>query len=176
MRRAFFFDRDGVVNRDPYPEPYILSWDQWIWNAGIFEFLREIKLAGYLTVLVTSQKGVGKGLMSEADLEEIHARMQGELREQGFPFDAIYAYTGLPTSELRPKPDPQMVLKSVQDLGIDLSQSVLIGDADRDIAMADAAGIPHTIRFKGLKPVGHPAGMTLSELDPTLIARFLSPA
>lgn len=153
-RRGFFFDRDGVVNRDPHPEPYVLSWDQWNWTPGIFELLRAVKDAGFVTILVTSQKGVGKGLMSQTDLDGIHDRMQAELRAEGLEFDAIYAYTGLPECPNQPKPDPQMILAAAEAYDLDLAQSWLIGDADRDLEMAQRAGISRTIRVRGLKPIG----------------------
>ena len=148
-RPAFFFDRDGVVNIDPDPEPYVLTWGQWRWNPGLFELLREVKARGFVTVLVTSQRCVGKGLLRLEDLEGMHRTMQDELGD--LAFDDIRVYTGLPGDPIPPKPEPGMVFASVAELGIDLSRSWLIGDADRDIAMAHAAGIAKTIRVAGLK-------------------------
>jgi D-glycero-D-manno-heptose 1,7-bisphosphate phosphatase len=163
--QGFFFDRDGVVNRDPHPEKYVLSWDQWEWMPGIFDLIRSVKDAGFITILVTSQKGVGKGLMSEGDLGEIHERMQTELRERGdLEFAAIYAYTGLPGCPIRPKPEPQMVLAAADDFCLDLANSYLIGDADRDIEMAQSAGVGRTIRVQGLKPIAIPADETVENL------------
>ncbi|MBU6300154.1 MAG: HAD-IIIA family hydrolase [Verrucomicrobia bacterium] len=149
---AFFFDRDGVVNIDPDPQPYVLSWEQWVWAPGLFALLGEIKRRGFTTVLVTSQRCVGKGLLGEAALAGLHGRMQEVLGD--LAFDAIYVHTGLPGDPVPPKPDPGMVWAAVRDLGLDLSRSWLIGDADRDMAMAQAAGVAHTIRVNGFKPVG----------------------
>ncbi len=161
---AFFFDRDGVVNRDPHPEPYVLTWDQWEWTEGIVDLLRSAKNAGLVLVLVTSQKGVGKGLMGEADLDAIHDRMQAFLRDEGVEFAAIYAFTGLPTCPNQPKPDPQMLKHAAAEWDLDLSRSWLIGDADRDIEMAWRAGVGRTIRVKGIKPVGVPADFDVATL------------
>lgn len=165
-RRAFFFDRDGVVNRDPHPEKYVLSWDQWEWMPGIFELLRKVKAAGFVTILVTSQKGVGKGLMSEADLDAIHERMQAELRERGnLEFEAVYAFTGLTDCPNQPKPDPQMLLAAAESLDLDLAESWLIGDADRDIAMGKSAGVGRTIRVRGLKSIEVEADQIVEDLS-----------
>jgi len=162
-RPGFFFDRDGVVNIDPDPEPYVLSWDEWRWSPGIFELLREVKARGFLTILVTSQRCVGKGLLRRDELAVIHRTMQAELGE--LAFDDIRVYTGLPEDPVPPKPEPGMVLAAAQDHGIDLSRSWLIGDADRDISMAHAAGVAKTIRVEGLKAEVVPADYRVRQLS-----------
>jgi D-glycero-D-manno-heptose 1,7-bisphosphate phosphatase len=161
-RPAFFFDRDGVVNVDPDPQPYVLSWDQWDWTPGIFELLREVKARGFVTVLVTSQRCVGKELIARTDLDAIHANMQRDLGD--LAFDAIRVYTGVPNDPVLPKPEPQMVLSAAAELDLDLGRSWLIGDADRDIAMADAAGVSHTVRVIGLKQATVTADYEVREL------------
>lgn len=163
MRKGFFLDRDGVVNRDPHPEPYVLNWDAWEWMPGICALLSEIKRLGYLTILVTSQKGVGKGLMSLSALDNIHARMQCELG--GLRFDAIHAYTGLPDCPWEPKPSPQMVRAAVTRYGISLENSWLLGDADRDILMGRSAGVGTLVRLEGLKPVGESGDYLVKNLE-----------
>ena len=175
LRPAVFFDRDGVVNRSPGDAYYITSWEQFEFSRGIFEALSIVKEKGYLAILVTSQKGVGKGLMSQATLDDIHQRMQASLREAtGLEFDGIYAYTG-PECQHRPKPDPEMVFSAREELGIDLSRSWMIGDADRDIEMGISAGVKGTIRVVSEKAIGVEADQTLpstSEL-PSVLRRIL---
>jgi len=174
-RPAFFFDRDGVVNIDPDPEPYVLSWGQWRWNPGIVELLQEVKARGFVTVLVTSQRCVGKGLLRLEDLQGMHGTMQAELGE--LAFDDIRVYTGIPGDPIPPKPEPGMVFAAVAELGIDLSHSWLIGDADRDIAMAHAAGVAKTIRVAGLKAEGVVADFRVQHLREVhkLLADALGP-
>lgn len=166
MTKAFFLDRDGVVNQDPHPDPYILSWASWRWMPGIFPLLEEIKRQGYLTILVTSQKGVGKGLMSPADLEDIHSRLQEALG--GLRFDAIHAYTGLPDCPWEPKPSPQMVRAAAERFHIDLPGSWLVGDADRDIQMGRAAGVGTVVRLAGVSPVTEAGDFRVSDLAEVL--------
>ncbi len=154
-RPAVFFDRDGVVNVSP-GAGYVLRWEDFRFSPGIFTALRLCKERGYATVLVTSQQGVGKGLMSQAELDRIHAEMQRALAAEGAAFDAIHACTCLaddPACACR-KPSPEMIHRAAADLGLDLARSLLVGDYDRDIQMAANAGIPVTIRV--LTP-GHPA-------------------
>lgn len=163
-RPAVFFDRDGVVNQSPGPG-YVLSWDQFVISEGLLELLHSVKSKGWLAIVVTSQKGVGKGLMSQETLDEIHQNLQRILTEEvGAPFDAIYAYTGDPHCPHQPKPDPEMILTAASEFDIDLDRSWMIGDADRDIAMAVAAGVNQTIRVRGENPIGVEAMFTVADL------------
>ena len=153
MRPAFFFDRDGVVNRSP-GEGYVLRREDFHLNTGIPEVLAFLRTRGFALMLVTSQQGVGKGLMTQAALDEIHAFMQMELGGHA-AFDAIYSCTCLaddPQCTCR-KPSPEMILHAAEDHDLDLARSWLVGDHDRDIQMAMNAGVPHTVRIRGDKPL-----------------------
>lgn len=164
-RPALFFDRDGVVNQSP-GRGYVLQWEAFAFSPGLFELLRAVKENHWWAILVTSQKGVGKGLMSAADLETIHSRMQETLRsEVGFTFDAIYAYTGEADCTHQPKPDPEMILSAAERFEIDLNRSWMIGDADRDIEMGQGAGLAGTIRVRGDKPIGVKATTSVDTLE-----------
>lgn len=145
-KRCVFFDRDGVVNISP-GDGYVLSWGQFEFTPGIQDVLQNARAQNWQTVLITSQRGVGKGLMTAADLNHIHTEMQQVLERTGAAFDAIYAYTETVDCPHLPKPDPEMLLTASEDLGIDLAQSWMIGDSDRDIVMGRAAGLKGCIRF-----------------------------
>lgn len=161
LERCVFFDRDGVVNLSP-GKGYVLSWEQFAFTPGIEKVLRGVREKGWRTVLVTSQRGVGKGLMSQAELERIHSKMQDHLSRGKASFDAIYAYTETPDCPHLAKPDPEMLLTAAKDLGIDLGQSWIIGDSDRDIVMGKAAGLKGGIRFLSDKEPGVDADFTVS--------------
>jgi len=167
-RPTWFFDRDGVVNCCPGPGKYLLSWDAWKWSPGIIELLQAVKSKGYATVLVTSQRGVGKGLMTLETLQEIHGNMQARLQELDIAFDDIYAYTALPECPNQPKPEPQMLQAAAESLDLDLSKSWMIGDADRDIEMAHRAGVPNTVRVRGDKPITVESNYLVDTLDEVL--------
>ena len=166
MRPAFFFDRDGVVNVSP-GEGYVLHKEDFHLSEGITEALAWLKSYGYALIVVTSQQGVGKGLMTQADLDAIHAQMQQDLARHDAAFDAIYSCTCLasdPRCTCR-KPSPQMILDAAREHDLDLAHSWLIGDHDRDIQMAHHAGVPHTIRIRGEKAIGVPADHTLDSVS-----------
>lgn len=160
-RCCVFFDRDGVVNRSP-GEGYVLSPEAFELNEGIVEALRFLRGRGALAIVVTSQKGVGKGLMTRETLDRIHARMAGLLAAEGVEFDAVYVHTddGGP-EDYPPKPDPGMIFAAAERFSIDLRRSWMIGDADRDIAMGQAASLAGTLRIRGEKPVGVEASYSL---------------
>jgi D-glycero-D-manno-heptose 1,7-bisphosphate phosphatase len=167
-RPAVFFDRDGVVNLSP-GSSYVTSVEDFHLMPGIIEVLAWCKAQGYYTVLVTSQQGVGKGLMSRADLDEIHAFLQTQLAAQGASFDLIRSCTHLDGTCTCRKPSPQMILDAASFLSIDIPNSVMIGDHDRDILMGRNAGVGHTIRLAGEKEVKEP-GDTLVHSIPELHA------
>ncbi|MBE2284674.1 MAG: HAD family hydrolase [Prosthecobacter sp.] len=145
-RPAVFFDRDGVVNVSP-GAGYVLRWEDFHLAPGIVEALALCKARGYATIVVTSQQGVGKGLMTQAALDDIHARMQAELAAHQAAFDGIYACTHLSGTCTCRKPSPEMIVRAETDHGLDLSRSWLIGDHDRDVQMAVNAGVPRTVRI-----------------------------
>jgi len=153
LKRAFFFDRDGVVNVCP-GEGYVLSWEGFRFSTGVVAALAWLKARDYVLILVTNQQGVGKGLMTQEELNDIHARMQAELEPHGAAFDGVYACTCLasdPDCTCR-KPSPEMILLAAREHELDPAQSWMIGDQDRDIQMAANAGVPNTIRVLGDRP------------------------
>lgn len=171
-RRAVFFDRDGVVNLSPGPG-YVLRWEDFHFSPGVIEALALCRARGYATVLATSQQGVGKKLMSQADLDTIHANMQAHLQAHGAEFDGIYACTCLKTDPgcLCRKPSPAMLLAAALEHDLDLKESLLVGDADRDIEMGTAAGVPVTIRIESENP--HKVQATHTLPDTTGLAALL---
>jgi D-glycero-D-manno-heptose 1,7-bisphosphate phosphatase len=172
-RRAVFFDRDGVVNLTPGPG-YVLRWEDFHFSPGLVEALALCRARGYATVLATSQQGVGKKLMSQADLDLIHKNMQQHLRDYGAEFDGIYACTCLKTEPdcTCRKPSPEMILRAAADLDLDVNQSLLVGDADRDIEMGTNAGVPVTIRIESEN--AHHVKATHTLPDTTGLAELLA--
>ena len=174
---AFFFDRDGVVNVSPGPG-YVERWEDFHFSEGVIPALAWLKQRGFVLILVTNQQGVGKGLMTQAALDDIHARMQTELAKHEAHFDAIYSCTCLksdPACRCH-KPSAEMALQAASEHGLDLARSWMIGDHDRDIEMAANAGIPNTIRVLGEKEAQVTANgsiTALSELLPWLQRQIL---
>lgn len=162
LRPAVFFDRDGVVNVSP-GDGYVLRWEDFQFAPGIVEALALCRTRGYATILVTSQQGVGKGLMTQAALDDLHARMQEHLAGHEAALDGIYACTHLAGSCTCRKPSAEMILTARDEHGLDLSRSWLVGDHDRDIQMAINAGVPKTVRILSHHEPKVQANFTLAE-------------
>ena len=166
-KKCIFFDRDGVVNRSP-GAGYVTRVEDFHINAGLVELMQLVAERGFVAVLVTSQRCVGKGLLTAEGLDAIHGKLQSALGEHGLSFLDIYAFLGTPETETWEKPNPDMILLAAEKHDIDLAASWMIGDADRDIVMAQRAGVGKTLRIITDKEVGVEADFTAPDL---LVAR-----
>jgi D-glycero-D-manno-heptose 1,7-bisphosphate phosphatase len=142
-RRAAFLDRDGVLNRRATEHDYVKSVAEFAWLPGAREGVRRLNDEGWLVLVVTNQRGVGRGLMSAADVEEIHAHAQRGLAEVGARIDAFYVCPHRDEDGCAcRKPQPGLILRAAREWDVDLAGSFLIGDDDRDIEAARRAGVP----------------------------------
>ncbi len=146
LNRAVFFDRDGVVNVSP-GDGYVVKVADFSLTPGIVAVLAECRRRGYRLVLVTSQQAVGKGLMTSEELATIHTHMQDLLAPHDAEFDLIMACPHLDGTCTCRKPSPEMVTQACHQLQIDPTNSLLVGDHDRDILMGQNAGLATTIRY-----------------------------
>ena len=138
---TLFLDRDGVLNRH-LPGDYVKSWAQWEWMPGVLEELRKWAAQFEHVVLVTNQRGVGKGLMSDEDLSRIHARMMTEILDAGGRIDLLLSCTAVSEADPRRKPGIGMFTEAAALLpGIDAKSSVMIGDSASDAAFAKNCGM-----------------------------------
>ncbi len=150
MRKAVFFDRDGVINID---HGYVGSIANFEFIKGVKQSLSIIKKASFLTVLVTNQSGIARGFYTEADFKKLSFFMQSELDLYDARFDLILYCPHHPKAPLPEyrcdcycrKPKPGMLLKASSLLDIDLSQSIMIGDHASDLIAAQSAGINTSI-------------------------------
>ena len=134
-------DRDGVLNKKPPKAQYVRSWHEFEWLPGAREALRLFREAGYRVIIISNQAGVGRGEMTEANLLEIHERMNQEAVEAGGAIEAVYycPHNWDDGCDCR-KPRPGMLFQAQREHHLDLSRTVFIGDDVRDAEVADAAG------------------------------------
>jgi D-glycero-D-manno-heptose 1,7-bisphosphate phosphatase len=132
-----FLDRDGTINAKAPEGDYVKSWEEFEFLPGAVEAVRALRDAGLRVVIVTNQRGIALGRMTEDDLAEIHSRML----EQLGPVDAVYH---CPHDEGEcdcRKPLPGMLLRAAEEVpGVDLARSVTIGDSESDMEAGRAAG------------------------------------
>jgi len=147
MNSAVFLDRDGVINRKAVEGEYITNSDEMELLPGVAEGIASLNRAEFCVIVITNQRCVAKGLISEADLQELHRRMCLVLARDGAVIDAIYycPHDLEPQCQCR-KPAPGMLLEAAKSRSIDLGSSWLIGDSDSDIEAGKRAGCK-TIRL-----------------------------
>lgn len=139
-RPAIFFDRDGVINRSPAPEPYVLRPEDFFLMADFPDVLRRVTRRGYPAVVVTNQRGVSLGRMTSDDLRAIHVKMIRALEREGLSFLAIEVCTSGDPADPRRKPNSGMLLDAAARHALDLNRSWMIGDSERDIEAGSRAG------------------------------------
>jgi D-glycero-D-manno-heptose 1,7-bisphosphate phosphatase len=136
---AVFLDRDGVINVKAPEGEYVTSWDKFAFIDGALDGLRLLARLGVPVVVVTNQRGIARGRMTEEDLTDIHTRMRAEVADAGGRIDAIYHCPHEGGCECR-KPGTAMFREAAQDLGIELPRSAVVGDRASDMEAANAIG------------------------------------
>ncbi len=136
--KAVFLDRDGNINKDVgYPDSFDLIE---IYQYS-FEAVRKLNKAGLKTIIVTNQSGIGRGLITEEQLYQIHWKMKQAFARHDAYFDKIYYCPHYLSSKFPEydkdctcrKPKPGLALKAAAELNIDTSASYMIGDKVEDI-------------------------------------------
>ena len=91
---TLFLDRDGVINQETF-ENYITSPAKFIFLEDVLVALKSLSSTFNRVIIVTNQQGVGKGLMSENDLNTVNSFMIEEVEKVGARIDAVYCATEL---------------------------------------------------------------------------------
>ncbi|NLB60012.1 MAG: HAD-IIIA family hydrolase [Lentisphaerae bacterium] len=174
MIKCVFFDRDGIVNQSPGPGKYVLAWEEFRLQPEFPTCLRLAQARGYAAAIVTNQRAVARGLLSAAELAEIHQRLRTLLQsEHQLALLDIIACPHADGECTCRKPQPGMLLTLAQRHAINLSQSWMIGDAERDIEAGRRAGC-RTIRVGGAGEQTHADFIVTSMADlPAPLATLL---
>jgi D-glycero-D-manno-heptose 1,7-bisphosphate phosphatase len=145
MKRAVFLDRDGTLNTDVGYLHRLEDLELYPWTA---DALRLLKRAGYLLVVVTNQSGIAQGLIDPAFVQICHDEMRRRLQRGGADLDALYYCSHHPRGTVEGlsidcrcrKPSPGMIEDAARDLGIDPTQSWVVGDKWLDVQLGQAVG------------------------------------
>ena len=150
MSKALFLDRDGIINLD---HGYVFQKENFDFVEGIFELCRLAADKGYEIIVITNQAGIARGYYQIADFETLTQWMKLEFKHKGIYIKDVFYCPHHPTkgnNEYRMecqcrKPKPGMILSAQEKHGIDLKQSIFIGDKVSDMQAAEAAGIHNRI-------------------------------
>jgi D-glycero-D-manno-heptose 1,7-bisphosphate phosphatase len=142
-----------VVNEE---KGYVHRIEDFVFIDGVFETCQLFKEWGYKLVIVTNQSGIGRGLYSEADFQTLTQWMCDRFKEKGVVIDAVYYCPHHPTEALGSyrktckcrKPEPGMLLRAAREHDINLSQSIMVGDEEKDLLAGERAGVGLKILVK----------------------------
>lgn len=172
LQPALFLDRDGVVNREI---GYLYKPEQVDFTKGIFELCRYAQARSYKLIIITNQAGIARQLYSEADFHSLMWWMTREFLSAHIRLDGYYFCPHHPEHGVGPyrkecedrKPQPGMILQAAKDHGINLSQSILVGDRCSDLQAGAAAGVAKLVLLCGTEStecVGVPPHLVVSDL------------
>ena len=131
---TLFLDRDGVINIK-IENQYISQFSDFIFIPGVLFAIRDLSVLFKRIIIVTNQQGIGKGLMSEEDLNLVHKKMIFNIQDAGGRIDKIYYCPHLESKGCKcRKPRVGMLEEAFFDFpSIDTSNSYMVGDSDSDI-------------------------------------------
>ncbi len=139
-RKVIFLDRDGIINK-PIEGDYVRSPDQFKFLPDAVSFLRHLSEKNYEIYVITNQRGIGRGLMTEKDLENIHAKMTAELDRASVKISGIYHCPHLEEDKcFCRKPAPGLLHRAANENYINLYCSIFVGDRDSDVEAGNKAG------------------------------------
>jgi D-glycero-D-manno-heptose 1,7-bisphosphate phosphatase len=135
-------DRDGVLNYEARDNGYVREPAEFFWLPGALEALAALRRAGMYLSVATNQSGVGRGLMTLAQLEAIHERMRSEAARHGGALDAVLVCPHAPDEQCTcRKPAPGLIQMALAQSGIAPEETLVVGDDHRDLEAAARAGV-----------------------------------
>jgi len=139
---TLFLDRDGVINQHPETH-YVMDWNGFKFVPGAIEGIINLSEIFSKIIIVTNQQGVGKGLMTEYQVQQIHDKMKDVIQVLGGRIDHISFCPDLasnPDHQRKPRPGMAIEAKSIFP-DIDFQQSVMIGDQKTDMEFGRNLGM-----------------------------------
>jgi D-glycero-D-manno-heptose 1,7-bisphosphate phosphatase len=137
-RRYVLLDRDGTINIDKHyiADPALVEL-----FPGVAAALRDLRRHGLGLAVVTNQSGIARGKITPAQLEQVHARLNALLAEEGVTLDGIYFCPHGPDDDCAcRKPLPGMIEQAARELGFDPAESFVVGDKGIDIDLGRNVG------------------------------------
>ena len=148
---TLFLDRDGVINEERFGE-YVLHWGEFIFSKGVLEVFKKLSDSFNRIIIISNQRGVGRGLMTEEALQTIHFEMQREVEIVNGKIDRIYYCIEKDEKCFNRKPNPGMAIQALHDFpDIDLSKSIMVGNKPGDMRFGRSAGM-FTVFVKTTNP------------------------
>jgi histidinol-phosphate phosphatase family protein len=148
---TLFLDRDGVINYE-IPGTYVRNWEEFVFYPRAPQNIAYFNTVFQRLILATNQRGISRGIMTLADLENIHQNMMKGIESEAGKIDRIYYCVDTEESSPCRKPNPGMAMQAAQDFpDIDLKKSVMVGNNISDMLFGRNAGMK-TVFLKTTDP------------------------
>lgn len=148
---SVFLDRDGVINYEKHQD-YIHTWDEFRFYEGAVDAISRFSRLFNRIIVVTNQKGVGKGLTRLDDLHTIHANMEKEIMKSGGRLDAVFYCADMEDDSPFRKPNPGMGLQAIKQFpDIDISKAIMVGNTISDMEFGRNLGV-YTVFLPTTRP------------------------
>jgi D-glycero-D-manno-heptose 1,7-bisphosphate phosphatase len=139
-RPCVFLDRDGIVNRPPTLDRYVRRWEEFELLPEFLDVLRLVSKRGYEAVVVTNQKGIATGHMSQEDVDLIHRNLRSLVEQNGLKLLDIVVCPSADDKHPHRKPNPGMLIDTARRHDLDLARSWMVGDHESDVEAGRRAG------------------------------------
>jgi imidazoleglycerol-phosphate dehydratase / histidinol-phosphatase len=140
--KVVFVDRDGTLVEEPHDEQ-VDATDKVRFMPGVFAAMSQLKRSGYKLAMVTNQDGLGTERFPRKAFDTAHQFILDAFRSQGVEFDEVFICPHFKADGCKcRKPGTGMVDEYVRTGGVDLANSVMIGDRDTDLEFARNLGVP----------------------------------
>jgi len=147
---TLFLDRDGVINEKRVYD-YVKTWDEFVFNKGAVEAISELSNLFGRIIVVTNQRCIGRGIISEQDLSVIHENMCNEITRNRGRIDKILHCPEVSDSADCRKPNLGMAFKAKSFFPeIDFHKSVIVGDSNSDMIFGKRAGMVRVYISEGV--------------------------
>ena len=153
-QKAIFMDRDGVINEEV---DLLHDIDKFELIDGAIEAIKLINQSNFMAIIITNQPIIARNLCTLEELDDIHKKLETLLGNEGAFINALYFCphhpdAGFPEERKEykikcdcRKPSPGMLLSASKEWNINLSESYMIGDHQRDIDAGNNAGLKESL-------------------------------
>src|SRR5579884_850002 len=148
MSSTVFLDRDGVISANR--ADYVKRWEEFQFLPRALEGLALLTAHGCRLVIVTNQSVVGRGLVSSAALDEMHARMLAVIARHGGQVSGVLYCPHTPDDEcVCRKPRPGLLLQARERFDVELTDAIVVGDHPTDLEAGRRAGCRSLLVLSG---------------------------
>jgi histidinol-phosphate phosphatase family protein len=168
--KIVFLDRDGVINKRLIDD-YVKTWSEFRFLPYTKWAIRKLTDAGYQIHIVSNQQGVGKGMMTELQLDAITDRMLAEIKKSGGKIRSVAycLHTEADNCTCR-KPKSGLLIRTAKRYKFKLKNCWMVGDGERDIAAGNSVGCKTILIVNPKSEIRNPKLITPTYQTPNLLA------